>query len=51
MNLTMLLTASASAADQQVDPVASVLTLIVPLGLMVLFFYFFIIRPEKKRTK
>ena len=29
----------------------SILTLIIPLGLMVLFFYFFIIRPEKKRNK
>ncbi len=30
---------------------ASILTMVLPLGLMVLIFYFLIIRPEKKRTK
>lgn len=51
-----LLTFLAEAATTTTDEAAaggwaSILTMILPLGLMVLIFYFLIIRPEKKRTK
>ncbi len=49
MNISEFLT----FATNQTQPGGweSMLTLIIPLGLMVLFFYFFLIRPEKKRSK
>lgn len=51
MNFSELLTfASASGAGAEASW-ASVLSMLIPLGLMVLFFYFFLIRPEKKRSK
>lgn len=52
MNISELLTVATSAAGGTADGGwGSMLTLIIPLGLMVLFFYFFLIRPEKKRNK
>lgn len=44
-------------AEAAADPAATaggwagILTMILPLGLMVVIFYFLIIRPEKKRSK
>ena len=49
MNISELLTTATSAGADA--GWGSLLTLILPLGLMVLFFYFFLIRPEKKRNK
>ncbi len=54
MNISELLTTAAGAAGAAGAADGgwmSMLTLIIPLGLMVLFFYFFLIRPEKKRNK
>ncbi len=48
MNFTELLTLAAADPAMQAG---SMLTMLIPLGLMVLFFYFFLIRPEKKRNK
>ena len=50
--MTFLAEATATTGDEaSAGGLASILTMILPLGLMVLIFYFFIIRPEKKRTK
>ncbi len=49
MNLTMLL--STAGSTETVSAGASLISLIVPLVLMVVIFYFLIIRPEKKRNK
>ena len=49
MNFTELLTL-ATAPDAAMQA-GSMLTMLIPLGLMVVFFYFFLIRPEKKRNK
>ena len=51
MNISELLTTATSAGAGADASWGSLLTLILPLGLMVLFFYFFLIRPEKKRNK
>ena len=56
MNLYLLLAESAAAAEAadaelQGGGWMSLVTLIVPLALMILIFYFLIIRPEKKRAK
>lgn len=55
MNLYLLLAESAAAAEAADAELQggwmSVVTLIVPLALMILIFYFLIIRPEKKRAK
>ena len=48
MNFTELLTLATVDPTMQAG---SMLTMLIPLGLMVLFFYFFLIRPEKKRNK
>lgn len=50
MNLTMIMAASASQT-QQGSTLGSMLTLIIPIALMILIFYFLIMRPEKKRNK
>lgn len=51
--MTFLADAAATTNGDEgtVGGFASILTMILPLGLMVLIFYFLIIRPEKKRTK
>ncbi len=58
MNLFTLLAESAAAnssasadAATTAGGLGSILTLVLPLVLMVLIFYFLIIRPEKKRAK
>lgn len=43
--------AATTGGEAAAGGLASILTMILPLGLMVLIFYFLIIRPEKKRTK
>lgn len=50
MNISELMTMASSGVTAE-SGMASMLSLILPLGLMVLFFYFFLIRPEKKRNK
>ncbi len=50
MNISELMTMASSGVTAE-GGMASMLSLIIPLGLMVLFFYFFLIRPEKKRNK
>ena len=50
MNYSLTLISSAAAGDQAAGP-ASLLTMLIPLVLIVLFFWLFIIRPEKKRNK
>ncbi len=50
MNLTEFLTTAAAATPQNMG-MGSMLTMLIPLGLLVVFFYFFLIRPEKKRNK
>lgn len=50
--LTFIAEASADQAEQASgNGVLSILSMLVPLALMVLIFYFLIIRPEKKRNK
>lgn len=51
--MTLLADAAATTNGDEgaAGGLASILTMILPLGLMVLIFYFLIIRPEKKRTK
>lgn len=52
MNLfTLMAQASASADANAAGGVMGLVMTIVPLGLMVLIFWFLIIRPEKKRSK
>lgn len=43
--------ASAGGEAQQPSMFASIMSLILPLGAMVLIFWLFILRPEKKRNK
>ena len=50
MNLSMIMAAQAADA-QQGGTLGSMLTLIIPIALMILIFYFLIMRPEKKRNK
>lgn len=49
MNLTELLTLASS--DPTMPAAGSLLGMLIPLGIMVVFFYFFLIRPEKKRNQ
>lgn len=42
---------SEAVGTEPVSPVGSLISLIVPIVLMVVIFYFLIIRPEKKRNK
>lgn len=48
MNLTELLTLATADGAMQAG---SLLGMLIPLGIMVVFFYFFLIRPEKKRNQ
>lgn len=51
----LIFIAGAASADQaeqaQGNGLVSILSMLLPLALMVLIFYFLIIRPEKKRNK
>lgn len=49
MNFSLTLISTAAGTPDQ--GVGSLLTMLIPLVLIVLFFWLFIIRPEKKRTK
>ncbi len=40
-----------TATPQEVDPITSLLTMVVPFGLMFAFLYFFMIRPQRKKDK
>lgn len=53
MNIMTFLAAAAEGSGDAASTggLGALLTMILPLGLMVLIFYFLIIRPEKKRTK
>ena len=44
-------TGSGQTATQGGTDILSVLTMLIPLALMIVIFYFLIIRPEKKRGK
>lgn len=50
MNISELMTFASPQASAGGDW-GSILGMLIPLGLMILFFYFFLIRPEKKRSK
>ena len=39
------------AATQEVSPMASLLTMVIPFAILGLFFYFMIIKPQKKEQK
>lgn len=52
MNLSEFITAAVAGTTGTANMgVGSLLSMLIPLGLMVVFFYFFLIRPEKKRSK
>ena len=55
MNMITLFTVFAADASETADTTpntwTSILSMVLPLALMVLIFYFLIIRPEKKRNK
>lgn len=52
INIMALMAESAADGDvQQTSTLASILSLVLPLAVMVLIFWFFILRPEKKRNK
>ena len=42
---------TASSTGAQGNGIQSMLTMLIPLALMIVIFYFLIIRPEKKRSK
>ena len=42
---------TANTTGQQSNSILSMLTMLIPLALMIVIFYFLIIRPEKKRSK
>ncbi len=50
MNFANLLISASGAMDPTAST-SSLVAMLIPLGLMVVFFYFFLIRPEKKRSK
>ncbi len=54
-NFFNLLTSTGSgatdAAGTQPDALSSILTLVIPLAIIVIVFYFFILRPQKKQDK
>lgn len=49
--MALMAEAAADGEVQQPSMLASILSLVLPLGIMVLIFWLFIIRPEKKRNK
>ena len=51
MFLKLLVDTSAATTAQQGNMLVTLATTILPIGLMVLIFYFLLIRPEKKRSK
>ncbi len=52
MNSYWILSAASGTPANNGNPgVGGLITMVLPLALLVLFFYFFMIRPEKKRSK
>ena len=48
---TLAIISSAASGTTNAAGVGSMLTMLIPLALIILFFWLFIIRPEKKRNK
>lgn len=48
---SLMAEAASDAATQEASTFASIMSLVLPLAIMVLIFWLFIIRPEKKRNK
>lgn len=44
-------TANADAAVAEISPVASLISMLLPMVLMFVVFYFFLIRPQRKKDK
>ena len=44
-------TATADAAAAEVSPVASLISMLLPMALIFVVFYFFLIRPQRKKDK
>lgn len=42
---------ASDATGTAADPLTSILTLVIPLAIIVIVFYFFILRPQKKQDK
>ena len=51
MNSTLAIISTAASGTTGAAGVGSMLTMLIPLALIILFFWLFIIRPEKKRNK
>ncbi len=52
MNSTLaIISTAASGTTDATGGIGSMLTMLIPLALIILFFWLFIIRPEKKRNK
>lgn len=51
MNSTLAIISNAASGTTGAAGVGSMLTMLIPLALIILFFWLFIIRPEKKRNK
>ncbi len=52
MNSTLaIISTAASGTADAAGGIGSMLTMLIPLALIILFFWLFIIRPEKKRNK
>lgn len=51
MYSTLAIISTAASGTQTAAGMGSILTMLIPLALIILFFWLFIIRPEKKRNK
>ena len=51
MNLFHYLDAAVEAGTETANPLTSILTLVIPLALCGVFFYFFLYKPQKKQEK
>ena len=51
MDIITLMAATTADPSAGMNNWASILTMVVPLALMIVVFYFLLIRPEKKRAK
>ena len=50
-NFLIMMSQSATTATDTTGGVLGILTMLIPLALMILIFWFLIIRPEKKRSR
>ena len=48
---TAIAETTGAAGTEEMDPIASLLTMVLPLVLMGVVFYFMLIRPQKKKDK